>query len=71
MSGRVTLGYWGWMSSMGPGEIVEIGGRLNAHSYLEVLQEVMLLSVRVVYPEQHINFVQDNCSVHRAATVRE
>ncbi|KAI8426383.1 hypothetical protein MSG28_005231 [Choristoneura fumiferana] len=34
--------YWGWMSSMGPGELVEIGGRMNSERYLEMLKDVML-----------------------------
>lgn len=35
-SGRITLGYWGWMSSMGPGELVEVGARNNSHGYLNI-----------------------------------
>lgn len=71
-SGRITLGYWGWMSSMGPGELVEVGGRFNSHSYLDLLKNVLLPSVRIVYPEpNHIYFVHDNCSVHRARVVNE
>lgn len=27
---------------MGPGELVEIGGRMNSERYLEVLKDVML-----------------------------
>lgn len=29
-SGRLSLGFWGWMSFMGPGELVEITGRMSA-----------------------------------------
>lgn len=32
---------------MGPGELVEIGGRMNGERYLEVSKDVMLPSVRV------------------------
>lgn len=71
-SGRITLGYWGWMSSMGPGELVEVGGRMTGLKYLELLRDVMLPSVRNVYPEpHHIYFVHDNCAVHRAQVVRD
>lgn len=56
---------------MGPGELVEIGGRMNSERYLEVLQDVMLPSVRVAYPVGQIYLVQDNCSVHRSRLVQE
>lgn len=70
-SGRITLGYWGWMSSMGPGELVEVGGRNTSQGYLDILQNVMLPTVRVAYPDEHIYFVHDNCSVHRARMVQD
>ncbi|KAI8423324.1 hypothetical protein MSG28_014343 [Choristoneura fumiferana] len=70
-SGRLTLGYWGWMSSMGPGELVEIGGRMNSERYLEVLKDVMLPSVRVAYPEGQIYLVHDNSSVHKSKIVKD
>lgn len=69
-SGRITVGYWGWMSSMGPGELVEIAGRNNSHDYLDILENVMLPTVRVAYPHEHIYFVQDNSAVHRARIVQ-
>ncbi|KAI8442430.1 hypothetical protein MSG28_005944 [Choristoneura fumiferana] len=65
------LGYWGWMSSMGPGELVEIGGRMNSERYLEVLKDVMLPSVRVAYPEGQIYLVHDNSSVHKSKIVKD
>lgn len=70
MSGRLTLGFWGWMSSMGPGELVEVGGKFNSHNYLDILRDVMLPTVRIVYPHEHIYFVQDNCAIHKARVVR-
>lgn len=60
------LAYWGWMSSMGPGELVEVGGRMNSQKYLEILRDVMVPTVRVAYPEGRIFLVQDNCAVHRS-----
>ncbi|KAI8431536.1 hypothetical protein MSG28_016034 [Choristoneura fumiferana] len=63
--------YWGWMSSMGPGELVEIGGRMNSERYLEVLKDVMLPSVRVAYPEGQIYLVHDNSSVHKSKIVKD
>ncbi|KAI8423120.1 hypothetical protein MSG28_014202 [Choristoneura fumiferana] len=50
----------------GPGELVEIGGRMNSERYLEVLKDVMLPSVRVAYPEGQIYLVHDNSSVHKS-----
>ncbi|KAI8436319.1 hypothetical protein MSG28_004358 [Choristoneura fumiferana] len=68
---EVGRGYWGWMSSMGPGELVEIGGRMNSERYLEVLKDVMLPSVRVAYPEGQIYLVHDNSSVHKSKIVKD
>lgn len=56
---------------MGPGELIEFGGRMNKDKYLEILQDVMIPTVRNVYPEGQIYFIQDNCSVHRSCLVRE
>lgn len=56
---------------MGPGELVEIGGRMNSERYLEVLKDVMLPSVRVAYPEGQIYLVHDNSSVHKSKIVRD
>lgn len=56
---------------MGPGELVEIGGRMNGERYLEVLKDVMLPSVRVAYPEGQIYLVQDNSAVHRSRIVQD
>lgn len=69
-SGRISVGYWGWMSSMGPGELVEIAGRSNSYDYLDILSNLMLPTVRIHYPDEHIYFVQDNCAVHRAHIVQ-
>jgi len=70
-SNRLNIGYWGWMWSYGPGELVEIGGRLNAHQYIDILQDVMLPTVRQQYPDGDILFVQDNCSIHRTRIVED
>lgn len=40
-SGRITCGFWGWISKDGPGELVPIGGRLNSVGYLEILEDVL------------------------------
>lgn len=74
-SGRRSLGVWGWMHRAGPGELVQVSPpRFNARSYLEVLEDYLLPSVRILYPEEEmpeIVMVQDNCSIHKARIVRE
>lgn len=60
-SGSVSCGLWGWMSAGGVGEICEIDGRINSSEYVEILENVMLPSVSIVYPEARpIHFVQVN-----------
>lgn len=40
-SGRISCGFWGWISKDGPGELVPIGGRLNSVGYVEILDQVL------------------------------
>lgn len=71
-SGHVTCNVWGWMHGNGVGEIAAIEGRFTADKYIELLEEVMLPSVRAMaipYPERII-FMQDNCPIHTARIVR-
>jgi hypothetical protein len=74
-SGRISVGYWAWMSQDGPGEITQITPpRFNSHRYWEILEEVMLPTVRNIYPEEErprFAFVQDNCSIHRANIIMD
>lgn len=64
-SGRISCGVWGWMSAGGLGELCQIPGKFNSMKYTEVLEDIMIPSVRIVYPEYNvINFMQDNCSFH-------
>lgn len=56
---------------MGPGELVEVGGRMTGPQYLEILRDVMVPSVRVAYPQGQIYLIQDNSSVHRSRLVKE
>lgn len=72
-SGHVTCNLWGWISLYGVGELTDINGRFTADQYIEILEEVMLPSVRAYvlpYPER-IVFVQDQCPVHTARVVRQ
>lgn len=70
-SGRISLGFWGWMSSMGPGEVVEVSGRMNGVQYKELLNDVFLPTVRSAYPDGTIYLAQDNSAIHRSQVVQE
>lgn len=69
-SGRICLSLWGWMSAAGPGELVRTGPRMNAEEYVRILETVMIPSVRAIYGEMPIIFVQDNSAVHTSRLVR-
>lgn len=59
-SGHITCNTWGWIHLYGAGELVDIEGRFTAEKYIEILEEVMLPTVRVMalpYPER-ITFMQ-------------
>lgn len=62
------------MSAADPGELVRIPSRANGGDYASLLQETMLPTVRIVYPEEQvpcITFVQDNCSIHRSRIMQD
>jgi len=44
-SGHITAAFWGWMSSDGPGDLVEVGRNFNAEQYVDILDGIMLPSV--------------------------
>lgn len=59
-SGHVTCNVWGWVNLYTLGELTEIQGRFTADQYLEILEEVMVPTVRAMalpYPER-ILFMQ-------------
>lgn len=59
-SGHVTANVWGWINLNSVGELAEIDGRFTADKYVEILEEVMLPTVRAYtlpYPER-IVFMQ-------------
>lgn len=73
-SGRISVNMWGWISAQGPGELEFIPTRANSSNYVSVLNDIMLPTVRNVYPIgecSELNFVQDNCPIHRASIVKE
>ncbi|KAJ4452326.1 hypothetical protein ANN_03851 [Periplaneta americana] len=60
----------GWMSSDGLGVLWRLDGNLNAQQYKIVLENVMLPSVRMIYPDDdEIISQQDNHRVHTCAEV--
>lgn len=69
-SGRVSIGYWGWICSAGPGELVRIPSKMTAADYVDILENVMVPSVNALLPGIPITFVQDNSSVHNARIVQ-
>lgn len=71
-SGRITVGFWGWISCAGPGEIVPTGTGLNSHEYLRMLDEVAFSSIEAQFGAiDNIIFQHDIATWHRARIVRE
>lgn len=68
-SGRFNVNVWGWCSYKGLGVCYKVDGRFNADNYSHILENVMLPSVRQLYPENFI-YQHDNCPVHTANVVR-
>lgn len=58
------------MGASGPGELVEISGRLNSLTYKGILEEVLVPTANLVYGHRPIKFVQDNSSIHNARVVQ-
>jgi hypothetical protein len=65
-SGRVSVAVWGWISSRGIGLLHRIDGRLDGAQYLHILKDIMVPSVREMYPDGVINFQQDQSPVHKS-----
>jgi hypothetical protein len=65
-SGRVSVAVWGWISSRGIGLLDRIDGHLDGAQYLHVLRDIMVPSVREMYPDGVINFQQDQSPVHKS-----
>lgn len=73
-SGRITLGFWGFISITGAGEIVEVGRHFNAAAYVDLLENILKPTVRATLLQEDypvIRVVQDNSGVHRARVVQE
>ena len=66
-SGRVSVLCWGWISHEGAGMLHRIEGHLDSLQY----QNVMVPSVRMLYPDGIIHFQQDHSSIHDSHVVQE
>ena len=67
-----TCNLWGWHALNCHGELARIDGRFTADHYIEILEEVMVPTVRAMnfpFPER-FTFMHDNCPVHTARVVR-
>jgi hypothetical protein len=70
-SGRVSVHCWGWISHEGAGMLHRIEGHLDGLQYKHILQNIMVPSVRVLYPDGVIQFQQDHSSIHDSRVVQE
>lgn len=72
-SGRQCVGVFGWIHASGVGELADIGpGRFTGEKYVEVLEEILLPTVRVLlFPDQTtFHLVQDNSPIHTSRVVK-
>lgn len=68
-SGRITCGFWGFISTLGVGEVVEINARMNAEQYVYILDNHFLPNARRILPVrqfEEIKVIEDHSAVHRA-----
>ena len=68
--GRVSVHFWGWISHEGDGVLHRIEGHLDGLQYQHILQNVMVPSVRTLYPNGVIQFQQDH-AIHDSRVVQE
>jgi hypothetical protein len=66
----VSVHFWGWISHEGAGMLHRIG-HLDGFHYKHILQNVMVSSVRMLYPDGTIQFQQDHYSIHDSRVVQE
>jgi len=70
-SGCVSVNCWGWISHERAGILHRIGGHLDGLQYQHILQNIMVPSVRMLYPEGMIHLQQDHPSIHDSRVVQE
>jgi hypothetical protein len=69
-SGRVSAHCWGWISQERAGVLHRIEGHLDGLQYLHILQNVMVPSVRMLYPKGKIELQQNHSSIHDSRVVQ-
>ena len=70
-SSRVSVNCWGWISHEGGGILHRIEGHLDGLQYQHILQNIMVPSVWMLYPEGIIHLQQDQSSIHDSRVVQE
>ena len=68
---RVSVHCWGWISQEVAGVVHRIEGHLDGLQYQHILQNVMVPSVRMLYPDCIIHLQQDHSSIHDSRVVQE
>ena len=69
-SGRIDVGMWGWIWGYGVGEIYPLYSRFNSTVYLDILENILLPSVRSLNPHEQIYLLHDNSPVHKSKLVQ-
>jgi transposase len=70
-SGRVSVNCWGWISHEGVGVIHRIEGHMDGLQYQHILQNVIVPSVQMLYPNGVIHLQLDHTSIHDSGVVQE
>lgn len=68
-SGRFSVNVWGWISARGKGVCTIIEERLTAAVYCDVIENIMLTSVRPIFGD-NFTFQHDNSPIHTARLVQ-
>lgn len=69
-SGRFSVNVWAWISVHGLGVCWNVEERFTGLIYRDILENIMLPSVRQLFPNDNFVFQQDNCPIHNAIIVR-
>ena len=70
-SGCVSFHCWDWISHEGAGVLHRIEGHLDGLQFQHILQNVMVPSVWMLYPNGIIQLQQDHSSIHGSRVVQE
>jgi hypothetical protein len=70
-SDRVSVNCWGWISHEGGGIVKLIEGHLDGLQYQHILQNAIVPSVWMLYPESILHLQQDHSSIHDSRVVQE